>query len=204
MDTKYDGDIDDTARHASLLRLATRDALTGLPNRDLLLDRLGYATAVGERGDFVIATALIAVDGLAQLSAGMSQAHCEMLLKTVAERLTGCTRKCDTVARLDSGAFVLVTLHNTTLAADAPARPAADGGYYSYVSCALSKVQRVLGTPILIDETPLNLTCCIGVSIYPQDGHDAETLLLHADAAMRAAQRNGSNRVKFFTGDPLP
>lgn len=183
---------------------STHDALTGLPNRTMLGDRLSQAIAMGERGHFVVATALINIDGFKLINRSFGREQGDVLLKTVASRITGCTRKCDTVARLEEDRFVLVTLHNTMLAADAPSRPAAEGGYYSYVSDTLAKIQRVLADTILVSDTPLSITCSIGVSIYPQDGHDAETLLLHADAAMRSARRNGPNRIKFFTGDPLP
>lgn len=181
-----------------------RDVLTGLPNRDMLIDRLTQAIAMGERGHFVVATALINLDGFKLINNSFGRELGDVLLKTVAGRLTGCTRKCDTVARLEGDEFVLVTLHNTILAADAPARPAAEGGYYSYVSDTLAKIQRVLADTILLGESPLSITCSIGVSIYPQDGHDADTQLLHAHAAMHAAKRNGRNRIKFYTGDPLP
>ncbi len=183
---------------------SSHDPLTHLPNRTMLTDRLTQAIAMGERGHFVVAVALIDLDSFKLVNTSFGRELGDEVLKTIATRLTGCTRKCDTVARLEGDQFVLVTLHNTILAADAPARPAAEGGYYSYVRDTLTKIQRVLADTILLAETPLSITCSIGVSIYPQDGHDAETLLLHADAAMHSAKRNGRNRIKFFTGDPLP
>lgn len=180
------------------------DTLTGQPNRHLLMDRLRQAIAMGERGHFVVALAFIDLDGLSEVNDVYGMAAGDMLLRSVGDRIIGCTRKCDTVARLEGGKFVLITLHNTVLAPSAPERPAGEGGYYSYVSDVLSKVQRVLAEPVMLAGEPYVATVSVGVGIYPQAGHDADTLLLHAEAAMYSAKRNGRNRIKFYAGDPLP
>lgn len=180
------------------------DTLTGLPNRHMLMDRLRQAIAMGERGHFVVALAFIDIDRLAEVNDMHGMAAGDMLLRVVGDRIIGCTRKCDTVARLEGGKFVLITLHNTILAPMAPERPASEGGYYSYVSDVLSKVRRVLAEPVMLAGEPYVATCSVGVGVYPQAGHDAETLLLHAEAAMYSAKRNGRNGIKFYAGDPLP
>ncbi|MES2324702.1 MAG: GGDEF domain-containing protein [Pseudomonadota bacterium] len=180
------------------------DNLTGLPNRHLLMDRLRQAIAMGERGNFVVALAFIDLDGLTEVNDVYGMAAGDLLLRTVGDRIIGCTRKCDTVARLEGGKFILITLHNTILAPSAPERPAGEGGYHSYVSDVLAKIVRVLAEPLMLAGEPYVATCSIGVGVYPQAGHDAETLLLHAEAAMYSAKRNGRNRIKFYAGDPLP
>ncbi|MES2324701.1 MAG: diguanylate cyclase [Pseudomonadota bacterium] len=187
-----------------LERLASHDALTGLPNRRMLLDRLSQAIAMGERGHFVVAVAFIDLDRLKHVNDNFGHEAGDALLKTVADRMAHCTRKCDTVARLGGDEFVLITLHNTILAGNAPSRPAGEGGYHSYVSDMLAKVQHALSEPVTLGGEPFTITCSVGVAIYPQDGHDAETLIKHADAAMYSAKKNGRNRIKFYAGDPLP
>jgi diguanylate cyclase (GGDEF)-like protein/PAS domain S-box-containing protein len=187
-----------------LERLASHDALTGLPNRRMLMDRLSQAIAMGERGHFVVAVAFIDLDRLKYVNDSFGHEAGDALLTTIASRMAHCTRKCDTVARLGGDEFVIITLHNTILAASAPERSPGEGGYYSYVSDMLAKVQHTLAEPVMLGGEPFTATCSIGVSIYPEHGHDADTLIKHADAAMYSAKRNGRNRIKFYAGDPLP
>ena len=182
-----------------LERLASHDILTGLPNRRMLMDRLGQAMAMGERGNFVVAVAFIDLDRLKFINDTLGHEAGDVLLKSVAERMAGCVRKSDTVARLGGDEFVLITLHNTLFeSSHAPGM----GHNYAYVNEMLLKIQHVLAEPVMLGEQAHSVTCSIGVSIYPQHGADPETLLKHADAAMYSAKKNGRNRIKFYSNDP--
>lgn len=175
-----------------LERLASHDVLTGLPNRRMLMDRLGQAVAMGERGNFVVAVAFIDLDRLKLVNDSFGHEAGDALLKTVAGRMASCMRKSDTVARLGGDEFVLVSLHSPAHAAP---------GDYSCVHDMLVKVQHLLAEPIIIGDAPFSATCSIGVAIYPQHGCNAETLLKHADEAMYLAKKNGRNKIEFYTGE---
>ena len=176
-----------------LERLASHDALTGLPNRRMLMDRLNQALALGERAGFVVAVAFIDLDRLKFVNDSFGHEAGDSLLKTVAARMESCVRKSDTVARLGGDEFVLISLH--TCAQD-PARGPAG---YSYVHDMLAKFQRMLAAPIILGGQPFSVTCSIGVSVFRQHGDDADTLLKHADDAMYVAKKNGRNKIEFYS-----
>ncbi|MES2900318.1 MAG: diguanylate cyclase [Pseudomonadota bacterium] len=187
------------ATEEQLERLASHDILTGLPNRRMLMDRLGQAIAMGERGHFVVAVAFIDLDGLKGVNDNLGHEAGDVLLKEVAARMERCVRKTDTVARLGGDEFVLISLHNTMF--DAVGAPGL-GNNYAFVSEMLGKIQKVLAEPIALAGAQHSVTASIGVSIYPQHGADPETLLKHADSAMYSAKKNGRNRIKFYSNDP--
>ncbi len=186
-----------SARHAEeqLELLASHDALTGLPNRRMLMDRLTQAIALSERGTFLLAVAFIDLDRLKFVNDTYGHEAGDHMLHTVAERMAGCVRKADTVARLGGDEFVLVSLHEV-------------GGPFESglqdVTEMLGKIQALLGEAILLGEVPFHVTCSIGVSVYPRDGHDAESLLKHADAAMYTAKNLGRDRIEFYSQAPQP
>ena len=184
------------ARHAEeqLELLASHDSLTGLPNRRMLMDRLTQAIALSERGTFLLAVAFIDLDRLKFVNDTYGHEAGDHMLHTVAERMAGTVRKADTVARLGGDEFVLVSLHEIGGPHDSGLVDVAE---------MLGKVQALLGEPILLGDVPFNVTCSIGVSVYPRDGHDAETLLKHADAAMYSAKNLGRNRIEFYSRVPL-
>ena len=180
-----------------LERMASHDALTGLPNRRMLMDRLGQAIALGERGNFLVAVAFIDLDRLKFVNDSMGHEAGDTLLRTVAERMESCVRKSDTVARLGGDEFVLISLHNTTHGATQA---------HQHIADMLGKIQMALAEPLLLAGQPHSVTCSIGVSIFPQHGGDADSLLKNADAAMYTAKKNGRNQIAFYAGaraDPL-
>ncbi|PWF45396.1 GGDEF domain-containing protein [Massilia glaciei] len=192
------------AAEEQLERLASYDNLTGLPNRRLLMDRLSQAIAMGERGKFVIAVAFIDLDRLKHVNDTMGHDAGDLLLKTVAKRMAACVRKSDTVGRLGGDEFVLLSLHKlgaTNAPGDRPAIALADDDY-GYVAQMLAKIQRKLAQPIQLGGQAFSVTCSVGVSVYPRDGADAETLLKHADSAMYQAKKNGRNMVAFYASLP--
>lgn len=183
-----------------LERLASHDVLTGLPNRRMLMDRLRQAIALGERGDFVVAVAFIDLDRLKFANDTFGHDAGDVLITTVAERMERCVRKSDTVARLGGDEFVLLSLHKVSQDNERGA-----AGSYSYVYDMLVKIQSVLAEPVMLGDIPFSVTCSVGVSIYPQHGIDADTLLKHADEAMYMAKKNGRNKIEFYSGDaPVP
>ncbi len=180
-----------------LERLASHDVLTGLPNRRLLMDRLRQAVAMGQRGSFSVAVAFIDLDRLKFVNDSYGHEAGDLLLKTVAERMSSCVRKSDTVARLGGDEFVLISLHN---ASKLEAGGAGATGY-AHIHEMLVKIQKVLAEPIDLCGHAFSATCSIGVSIYAHHGDDAETLLKHSDDAMYVAKKHGRNQIAFYSAE---
>ena len=178
-----------------LERMASHDALTGLPNRRMLMARMGQALALAERGNFVLAVAFIDLDRLKFVNDTEGHEAGDALLKTVAARMQACVRKSDTVARLGGDEFVLITLHNCEADCRALARTCVQIGEL------LAKIQKVLAEPIMLGNCPFSVTCSIGVSIYPEHGSSPDLLLKHADAAMYLAKKGGRNKIEFYPGE---
>ncbi|SFU36301.1 PAS domain S-box-containing protein/diguanylate cyclase (GGDEF) domain-containing protein [Pseudoduganella namucuonensis] len=176
-----------------LEQLASHDELTGLPNRRLLMDRLGQAIAIAQRSNCLLAVSFIDLDRLKFVNDTHGHEAGDRMLRAVAERMAGCVRQSDTVARLGGDEFVLVSLHQV---------PPAVPGERTHVAELLAKVQEVLAQPLMLGDAPFSVTCSIGVSMYPDDGQDAETMLKHADEAMYTAKKSGRNQVAFYTPPP--
>jgi len=166
--------------------LATRDPLTGLPNRVLLHDRLeqGIVNAARHRTGF--AFMFIDLDRFKTINDSLGHDVGDELLKRVAARLTACVRASDTVARLGGDEFAVI-LENLRDTDDEGAQQVAD------------KMISAMGAPILIGSQHLNTSCSIGISLYPADGKDSATLMKHADVAMYYAKEKGRNNYQFFS-----
>jgi diguanylate cyclase (GGDEF)-like protein/PAS domain S-box-containing protein len=184
--------IDVTEAHRAeeeLLLQAGHDALTGLPNRRMLMQKLARSMAAGPDSDAQLALAFIDLDGLKGLNDEHGHEAGDVLLRTVADRIAACIRKSDMIARLGGDEFVLLTLH--------PARgadEAADG-----VTEVLHKIQERIAQPLIIGETVIHPSCSIGVSLFGLHGMEPESLLRRADEAMYAAKKSGRNRIAFAT-----
>lgn len=168
-----------------LTLLASRDPLTGLPNRRSLMARLAQAIQSAADGDLDVAVAFIDLDGLKRLNDEHGHEAGDVLLRTVAERIEACIRQSDTVARLGGDEFVLVTLHRSGQAGGDP-----DG-----VAEVLRKIVDRIAEPIAIGANDAQATCSIGVALFGRHGRDPETLLRSADEAMYAAKKAGRNRI---------
>jgi diguanylate cyclase (GGDEF)-like protein len=158
--------------------------LTGLPNRTLLADRLQQAIAQADRNGYYAAVAFIDLDNFKYINDSLGHQAGDNLLVEVSRRLQGCLRGTDTVARYGGDEFVLV-LNN----------------HYQAVS-VIRLMERVLDDiqrPVVVDGTDLFVTPSIGISLYPNDGSDAQTLIKNADAAMYLAKGKGRNNFQFFT-----
>lgn len=166
--------------------LAHHDALTNLPNRMLLHDRLSQAIEVARRQDRQLAVMFLDLDRFKHINDSLGHAVGDELLRSVAHRLVTCVRHSDTVSRQGGDEFVLL-LPLIEHAEDA--------------ALSAQKMLEALALPHHIDGQDLHINVSIGISIYPADGQDAETLLKSADTAMYHAKENGRNNYKFFKQD---
>ncbi len=166
-----------------LEHLAHFDPLTQLPNRMLLADRLQLAMAQTERNGKLLAVSYLDLDGFKPVNDQHGHAAGDSLLVEVAQRLKACLRAEDTVARLGGDEFVLLF-----------------SGLNDEKECdrALSRVINSLSSPFFIAEQEINISASIGVTLFPNDGADPDTLLRHADQAMYNAKQLGRNRYHLF------
>lgn len=184
----YEGTVEDVTEQklyeVRLERQANYDALTGLANRALFSDRLERAILTADHSGSPPAVIFFDLDRFKFINDSLGHSVGDDLLRTVADRLRGCVRECDTVARLGGDEFVvLVNCH---------------GGADS-VRTLVDRVIEAVTTPWAIDHGTFNVTCSVGVALYPNDGKTAEMLLKHADSAMYRAKELGRNSCQFFT-----
>lgn len=186
----YEGTVEDiTERKVAEERvqfLAYFDALTGLPNRTLLGDRIAIALGGARRRKESIAFLFLDLDRFKIVNDTLGHSVGDILLQEVADRLKQWVRAQDTVARVGGDEFV-VMLTGVRLASDAAA--------------AAEKLVDLITAEFSIHGHLLNVTCSIGISMFPENGADAETLVKHADAAMYSAKQKGPNNIEFFTDD---
>jgi diguanylate cyclase (GGDEF)-like protein len=168
-----------------IVHLAHHDSLTGLPNRSLIADRLQQAILHGERNDREVAVAFIDLDSFKLVNDGLGHTAGDQLLTEVAARMVGCVRRHDTVGRFGGDEFVLVL----------PEQRDSEGA----LMLLLEKVREAVIRPVVLGGQPVQVSCSIGVAMYPRDGCDADTLLMNADAAMYRAKDTGKNNVQFYT-----
>ncbi|WP_429555395.1 putative bifunctional diguanylate cyclase/phosphodiesterase [Paraburkholderia sp. MM5477-R1] len=169
--------------NGQIVRLATLDALTGLPNRATLTERIERAISGARRQRTSFAVLFMDLDGFKMINDSLGHSAGDAVLSAFAQRLQQCVRSSDTVARLGGDEFVVLTEH-LTCGDDAAAL--ADG--------VLHRMRQ--GT--WSDEQPLQVMPSIGIALYPRDGDSVETLLQHADAAMYEAKRAGRGTYRFF------
>jgi diguanylate cyclase (GGDEF)-like protein len=166
--------------------LAHHDVLTDLPNRMLLQDRLGQAIEVARRQGRQLAVMYMDLDRFKHINDSLGHAVGDLLLKSVAQRLVACVRHSDTVSRQGGDEFV-VLLPFIEHAEDA--------------ALSAQKMLTALVLPHCIDGRELHIGVSIGMSVYPDDGIDAQTLIKCADTAMYYAKENGRNNFRFFEPD---
>lgn len=193
IEERYGGRIwcyrDITQRKELELQLAyqaTHDNLTGLPNRSLLLDRLQFAIANANRTKSYIGVLFLDIDRLKLVNDTLGHPAGDKLLHEVAARLSKIIRGSDTVARLGGDEFVILL---TSLEREDQILPLAR-------ACAES-----ISKPIDIDGKELRVSLSIGISIYPKDGEDINTLLRNADVAMYRAKETGNDFPQFHTNE---
>lgn len=171
---------------ARLKYLANHDRLTGLPNRNLLADRLIQALMQAERFQQQVAVLCVDLDRFKSFLAGLSLDVGEAVLIKIADRLKTAVREIDTIARLGDDVFIIV-LANLKESEDA-----AKVG---------RKIQAAVVRPIELDNLICEISCCIGISVYPKDGTDTWGLLKNAEVAMLRAKEQGYGLIQFFTDE---
>ncbi|HWT53206.1 MAG TPA: diguanylate cyclase, partial [Rhodocyclaceae bacterium] len=188
----YEGTVENITERrqheAELEYQATHDALTGLPNRNLLIDRLEQAIAYARRYCYFAAVVFIDLDNFKFINDSLGHQAGDRLLVEISRRLKACLRETDTVSRYGGDEFVLV-LNN----------------YYESTSIArlLDRLLAEIAQPVDVGSDghvqELIVTCSIGVSLFPSDGETAVNLIKSADAAMYLAKEQGKSNYQFFT-----
>jgi two-component system cell cycle response regulator len=176
--------LHETARnHGRMLEaLALNDPLTGLANRRLLADRMSMALVHAHRNKSAMAVVYLDLDGFKQINDTLGHGVGDELLKMAAERLVATVREEDTVARLGGDEFILALWHVSGL---------------EYAVTAASRAIKAVSQPYIIDGTTVSITTSAGVSIYPDHGEDADTLMKSADLALYAAKDAGRNTYRI-------
>jgi len=167
-----------------ILHLASHDTLTGLPNRDLLQDRIHQSIAQAQRGNHPAALLFIDLDHFKHINDSLGHDMGDLLLKEVAQRLVTSVRSEDTVARQGGDEFI-VLLPSMSDAQDA--------------GILAQKLLADLMAPYQIRGKELHITASIGIAVFPDDGEDVESLLRNSDIAMYHAKAAGRNNYQFFT-----
>jgi diguanylate cyclase (GGDEF)-like protein/PAS domain S-box-containing protein len=182
-------DISDAkAAEDEIRTLAFYDPLTGLPNRRLLLDRLGQAMATSSRDRHRRALLFVDLDDFKTLNDTLGHQTGDLLLQEVAQRLGGCVRETDTVARLGGDEF-LVMLEDLSETAEEAAAQA---------KCVGEKILAAIGQPYLLSGHECFSTCSVGITVFGVQLEGVNELLQQADIAMYQAKAAGRNAIRFF------
>jgi diguanylate cyclase (GGDEF)-like protein/PAS domain S-box-containing protein len=171
------------AATVKLAHLAQHDALTDLPNRVLLNDRMSQAIGMAQRHHAALALLYMDLDRFKQINDSLGHLVGDRLLQSVAMRLSECVRATDTVSRLGGDEFVIL-LPEVAHAQDAAV-------------CA-DKLLQAVRRPYVIDEHEIYVTASVGIGIYPGDGAEVEALLRNSDSAMYEAKGRGRNNYQFY------
>ena len=165
--------------------MANHDALTGLPNRALLQDRLEQALRYAQRSDHWVTVAFIDLDNFKIINDTLGHNAGDELLTNVASRMVSCLRAVDTVVRLGGDEFVILLVDQ---------QKDADS-----IAATVQKIRAAISAPLEIGGQTLRVTSSVGLANYPNDGKDADTLLANADAAMYRAKELGRDNYQFYT-----
>jgi diguanylate cyclase (GGDEF)-like protein len=165
--------------------IAHHDDLTGLPNRSLIRDRLDQAILHAQRRERSVAVAFIDLDGFKLINDGLGHNAGDELLKVVGKRMLQCIRREDTLGRFGGDEFVIIL-------ADQSDNPA-------MLAPILEKIRQAVHEPVLLDGQEVQVSCSMGVVMYPRDGGDPNTLMMNADAAMYRSKEMGKNVFQFYT-----
>ncbi|GGC61875.1 putative bifunctional diguanylate cyclase/phosphodiesterase [Undibacterium terreum] len=173
---------------ARIHKLAFFDVLTGLPNRRLLLDRIGTLLTSARRTGLVSAVLFIDLDHFKNINEARGHAVGDALLRHVARRLGNLLREMDTVARIGGDEFVVLV---SNVATDI------NGGAHAALAVA-EKIRDAMAQAFIIDGQPYSTGATIGVTLLPKTGQSADDLLREADTAMNRAKSAGRNQIAFF------
>jgi diguanylate cyclase (GGDEF)-like protein/PAS domain S-box-containing protein len=181
----YFVDLSETvSAQQQLQRLANFDPLTGLPNRSLLLDRLEQATRVAQRSGELVAVLFIDLDQFKQVNDTLGHAAGDELLRKVADRLRKSCREEDTFGRLGGDEFLVIMQRLPS---------------HTGAAVLANNLVRELEQPFELQRREIYVGGSIGISLFPRDAQDVETMIKHADVAMYQAKRNRQLRVYFYS-----
>lgn len=163
-------------------QLAYTDALTGLPNRLMLTERVGLAIRLAQRNGAPFAVLFLDLDRFKSINDSLGHLFGDLVLVEMAARLKQCLRQTDTLCRLGGDEFV-IHLHDADAAA------------------AEILAQRIIDTvtsPLTVQDMSFNLSCSVGIALYPQDGSTLDELVQHADTAMYQVKDRGKGHYRFY------
>lgn len=184
----YEGTVEDISERKRYEKeieyQATHDSLTGLPNRTLLADRIQQCMSFANRYQKKLAVAFVDLDQFKLINDSMGHDVGDQLLITMANRLVSCLRETDTVIRLGGDEFVLLLTSLEKI---------------EDIAQSMQRILNAVAEPYVTKERDFIVSCSIGISIYPEDGHDPNTLLKYADSAMYKAKKSGRNNFQFYT-----
>jgi diguanylate cyclase (GGDEF)-like protein/PAS domain S-box-containing protein len=171
-------------------RLAYYDPLTDLPNRVLLQDRLAQALATAQRDGHCVAILMLDLDRFKNINESLGHGVGDIVLQLVAQRLRGSVGTADTVARLGGDEYLVVmgSLGDAQNAALEAAQTA-------------QNILAAFQAPVVVDGKELGVSLSIGISIFPNDGDDQQSLMKNADSAVYSAKEAGRNTYQFYTRD---
>ena len=171
------------AANQALIKLAKHDALTGLPNRQLLSDRLAQALVAAKRDKSHVALMFIDLDEFKPINDTYGHATGDLILIEAAQRIQDAIRESDTVSRIGGDEFIVLL-------------PVVESPQHAAI--VADKIRQSLNGPFILSEKLLHISCSIGIALYPEHGSDENTLLKNADLAMYDAKRSGRNAVMLF------
>jgi len=184
----YEGTVEDVTEtklnQEKLEHLANHDPVTGLPNRLLMNDRLRQMMLSAQRSNSIVAVALVDLDHFKLINDTFGHNRGDQLLQTMSHRMLACVREADTVVRLGGDEFVLLL---------------SGAGRGEAMSQVVQRVLQTIARPSQIEGRELSVSCSVGVSIFPRDGRDVQTLLKNADTAMYKAKELGRNNFQFYS-----
>jgi len=172
--------------HEKLEFMAHYDMLTNLPNRTLMYDRLKQALTLAKRHEYSVAVMLLDLDRFKDINDSMGHHVGDQLLVEVADRLEGCVRESDTVARMGGDEFLVIL---------------PEVGEATNVAHMAKKFLDSISRPLVLEGQEVYISSSIGITMFPMDGRDLNTLIKNADTAMYHAKAQGKNNFKFFTED---
>ena len=170
--------------HQQLNYMATHDALTGLPNRMLFMDRLQVALAQSKRNKNKLAVMMLDLDHFKDINDNLGHMVGDKLLKEIGSRLTGILRHNDTVARLGGDEFVILL---------------SDLEKTEYAAGVAKVILKALQKPFLVADNEITSNASIGIAFFPDDCEDVDSLLKKSDMAMYSVKTTGRNSYKFFS-----
>ena len=167
-----------------IIHMAHHDALTGLPNRSLLTDRIQQEILRARRHARRVTIAFVDLDRFKPINDTFGHRVGDAFLKVLADRMVNALRQTDTVVRLGGDEFVIIM-------GDQPADNA-------MLTLTLERIRSVIADPVHFEGNILQVTCSMGLARFPEDGEDWETLLRNADAAMYQAKSDGRNNYRYY------